>query len=83
MMRILPNGWFRGDMSKLSEEQLQEIKLCDERTSLYNGRNEILWGLAYKAESLGYNNPKDCPETKEQFEIVMTSYNKKIEVIDK
>lgn len=83
MLYILPNGWFHGDMSKLSGEQLQEIKSCDERTSLYNGRNEILRGLAYKAESLGYDNPKDCPETKEQFKIVMTSYNKKIKVIDK
>lgn len=57
--------------------------LPSKQAGLYNSRNEILRGLAQKAEYLGYDNPKNCPETKEQFETVMTSYNEKIKVIDK
>lgn len=83
MMRIYPSGSIILDDTGLSEKQLQEIKLHDEQTCLYNSRNEILRGLAQKAESLGYDDPRNCPETKEQFDEVTNRYNEQIKAIDK
>lgn len=83
MMRIFPSGSIILDDTGLSEEQLQEVKLRDEQTCLYNSRNEILRGLAYEAESLGYDDPRKCPETKTRFKEVTDSYNEKIKAIDK
>lgn len=83
MMRIFPSGAIILDDTGMSEEQLQEIKLHDEQTCLYNSRNEILRGLAQKAESLGYDDPRNCPETKTPFKEATDSYNEKIKAIDK
>ena len=83
MVLIFPDGIFWGDEFKLSEAKLLDIRLSQKQTSLYNSRNEILRGLAQKAESLGYDDPRNCPETKERFEIVTSSYNKRIKAIDK
>lgn len=83
MVLIFPDGIFWGDESKLSEAELKELRLSQKQTSLYNSRNEILRGLAQKAESLGYDDPRNCPETKEQFKEVTNRYNEKIKAIDK
>lgn len=72
-----------GDESKLSEAELRELRLSQKQTSLYNSRNEILRGLAQKAESLGYDDPRNCPETKERFKEVTNKYNEQIREIDK
>lgn len=83
MVLIFPDGIFWGDESKPSEVELRELKLSQKQTSLYNSRNEILRGLAQKAESLGYDNPRNCPETEEQFKEVTSRYNEQIREIDK
>lgn len=83
MVLIFPDGIFWGDESKPSEARLKDIKLSQKQTSLYNSRNEILRGLAQKAESLGYDDPRNCPETKEQFKEVTSRYNEQIRAIDK
>lgn len=83
MVLIFPDGIFWGDESKLSEAELKELRLSQKQTSLYNSRNEILRGLAQKAESLGYDDPRNCPETKEQFKEVTNRYNEQIREIDK
>lgn len=83
MVLIFPDGIFWGDESKLSEAELKELRLSQKQTSLYNSRNEILRGLAQKAESLGYNDPRNCPETKEQFDEVTNRYNEQIKAIDR
>lgn len=83
MVLIFPDGIFWGDESKLSEAELKELRLSQKQTSLYNSRNEILRGLAQKAESLGYDDPRNCPETKEQFDEVTNHYNEQIKAIDK
>lgn len=83
MVLIFPDGIFWGDESKLSEAELKELRLSQKQTSLYNSRNEILRGLAQKAESLGYDDPRNCPETKEQFNEVTNRYNEQIREIDK
>lgn len=83
MVLIFPDGIFWGDESKLSEAKLLDIRLSQKQTSLYNSRNEILRGLAQKAESLGYDDPRNCPETKEQFDEVTNRYNEQIKAIDK
>lgn len=83
MVFIFPDGIFWGDESKLSEAELRELRLSQKQTSLYNSRNEILRGLARKAESLGYDDPRNCPETKEQFNEVTNRYNEQIKEIDK
>ena len=83
MVLIFPDGIFWGDESKLSEAKLLDIRLSQKQTSLYNSRNEILRGLAQKAESLGYDDPRNCPETKEQFKEVTSRYNEQIKAIDK
>ena len=83
MVLIFPGGIFWGDESKLSEAELKELRLSQKQTSLYNSRNEILRGLAQKAESLGYDDPRNCPETKERFKEVTDKYNKQIREIDK
>ena len=83
MVLIFPDGIFWGDESKPSEARLKDIKLSQKQTSLYNSRNEILRGLARKAESLGYDDPRNCPETKEQFKEVTNRYNEQIREIDK
>lgn len=83
MVLIFPDGIFWGDESKLSEAELKELRLSQKQTSLYNSRNEILRGLAQKAESLGYDDPRNCPETKEQFKEVTSRYNEQIKAIDK
>lgn len=83
MVLIFPDGIFWGDEFKLSEAELRELRLSQKQTSLYNSRNEILRGLAQKAESLGYDDPRNCPETKEQFNEVTSRYNEQIREIDK
>lgn len=83
MVLIFPDGIFWGDETKLSETELRELILSQKQTSLYNSRNEILRGLAQKAESLGYDDPRNCPETKEQFREVINRYNEQIREIDK
>lgn len=83
MVLIFPDGIFWGDETKLSETELRELRLSQKQTSLYNSRNEILRGLAQKAESLGYDDPRNCPETKEQFKEVTNRYNEQIRAIDK
>ena len=83
MVLIFPDGIFWGDESKLSEAKLKDIRLSQKQTSLYNSRNEILRGLAQKDESLGYDDPRNCPETKEQFKEVTNRYNEQIREIDK
>lgn len=83
MVLIFPDGIFCGYESKLSETKLKDIRLSQKQTSLYNSRNEILRGLARKAESLGYDNPRNCPETKERFNEVTNRYNEQIKEIDK
>ena len=83
MVLIFPDGIFWGDESKLSEAELKELQLSQKQTSLYNSRNEILRGLAQKAEFLGYDDPRNCPETKEQFKEVTSRYNEQIRAIDK
>lgn len=83
MVLIFPDGLFWGDETKLSETELRELRLSQKQTSLYNSRNEILRGLAQKAESLGYDDPRNCPETKEQFKEVTNRYNEQIKEIDK
>lgn len=83
MVLIFPDGIFWGDESKPSEARLKDIKLSQKQTSLYNSRNEILRSLAQKAESLGYDDPRNCPETKEQFKEVTNRYNEQIREIDK
>lgn len=83
MVLIFPDGIFWGYESKLSETKLKDIILSQKQTSLYNSRNEILRGLARKAESLGYDNPRNCPETKERFNEVTNRYNEQIKEIDK
>lgn len=83
MVLIFPDGIFWGDESKLSEAELKELRLSQKQTSLYNSRNEILRGLAQKAESFGYDDPRNCPETKEQFDEVTNHYNEQIKAIDK
>lgn len=83
MVLIFPDGIFWGGESKPSEARLKDIKLSQKQTSLYNSRNEILRGLAQKAESLGYDDPRNCPETKEQFAEVTNRYNEQIRAIDK
>lgn len=83
MVLIFPDGIFWGDKSKLSEAKLKDIRLSQKQTSLYNSRNEILRGLAQKAESLGYDDPRNCPETKEQFDEVTNRYNEQIREINK
>lgn len=84
MTLIFPDGsMFLGDETKLSEAELRELRLSQKQTSLYNSRNEILRGLAQRAESLGYNDPRNCPETKEQFNEVTNRYNEQIKEIDK
>lgn len=84
MTLIFPDGsMFLGDESKLSEAELRELRLSQKQTSLYNSRNEILRGLARKAESLGYDDPRNCPETKEQFDEVTNRYNEQIREINK
>lgn len=83
MVLIFPDGIFWGDESKLSEAKLLDIRLSQKQTSLYNSRNEILRGLAQKAESRGYDDPRNCPETKEQFNEVTNRYNEQIKEIDK
>lgn len=83
MVLIFPDGIFWGDESKLSEAKLHDIRLSQKQTSLYNSRNEILRGLAQKAESLGYDDPRNCPETKKQFKEVTSRYNEQIRAIDK
>lgn len=57
--------------------------MSQKQTSLYNSRNEILRGLTRKAESLGYDDPRNCPETKERFKEVTNKYNEQIREIDK
>lgn len=79
---ILPGGYIF-NAGSMSEAQLQDTKLSIRQTSLYNSCNEVIRGLAYKAESLGYDHPKDCPETKEQFKEVTSRYNEQIRAIDK
>lgn len=84
MTLIFPDGsMFLGDESKLTEAELREWRLNSKQTCLYNSRNEILRGLAQKAESLGYDDPRNCPETKEQFKEVTNCYNEQIREIDK
>ncbi len=83
MVLIFPDGIFWGDETKLSEAKLLDIRLSQKQTSLYNSHNEILRGLAQKAESLGYDDPRNCPETKEQFKEVTNRYNEQIREIDK
>lgn len=83
MVLIFPDGIFWGDESKPTEAELRELRLSQKQTSLYNSRNEILRGLAQKAESLGYDDPRNCPETKERFEEVTNRYNEQIRAIDK
>lgn len=83
MALIFSDGIFWGDESKPSEARLKDIKLSQKQTSLYNSRNEILRGLAQKAESLGYDDPRNCPETKERFKEVTNKYNEQIREIDK
>lgn len=84
MTLIFPDGsMFLGDESKLTEAELREWRLNSKQTCLYNSRNEILRGLAQKAESLGYDDPRNCPETKEQFNEVTNRYNEQIREIDK
>ena len=83
MVLIFPDGIFWGDESKLSKAKLLDIRLSQKQTSLYNSRNEILRGLAQKAVSLGYDDPRNCPETKEQFKEVTNRYNEQIKAIDK
>lgn len=83
MTLIFPDDIFWGDESKPTEAKLKDIKLSQKQTSLYNSRNEILRGLAQKAESLGYDDPRNCPETKEQFDEATNRYNEQIKEIDK
>lgn len=83
MVLIFPDGIFWGDETELSEAKLKDIRLSQKQTSLYNSRNEILRGLAQKAESLGYDDPRNCPETKEQFNEVTNKYNEQIRAINK
>lgn len=83
MVLIFSDSIFWSDESKLSEAELQELRLSQKQTSLYNSRNEILRGLAQKAESLGYDDPRNCLETKEQFKEVTNRYNEQIKEIDK
>lgn len=83
MVLIFPDGIFWGDESKLSEAELRELRLSQKQTSLYNSRNEILRGLAQRAESLGYDDPRNCPETKERFNEVTNKYNEQIREINK
>ena len=84
MTLIFPDGsMFLGDETKLSKAKLLDIRLSQKQTSLYNSRNEILRGLARKVESLGYDDPKNCPETEEQFKEVTNRYNEQIRAIDK
>lgn len=84
MTLIFPDGsMFLGDESKLTEAELREWRLNSKQTCLYNSRNEILRGLAQKAKSLGYDGPRKCPKTKEQFKEVTSRYNEQIRAIDK
>lgn len=84
MTLVFPDGnMFFSDESKLSEAKLKDIRLSQKQTSLYNSRNEILRGLAQKAKSLGYDGPRNCSETKEQFKEVTNKYNEQIRAIDK
>lgn len=83
MIHVLSNGRYFDDISLLSEEERQDLKLLNEQTSLYNTRNEILRKLTDMAKALEYDNPKDYAWAKERFEIVTSSYNKRIKAIDK
>lgn len=83
MIHVLSNGRYFDDMALLSDAERQDLKLLNEQTSLYNTRNEILRKLTDMAKALEYDNPKDYAWAKERFEIVTSSYNKRIKAIDK
>lgn len=83
MIHVLSNGLYFDDISLLSEEERQDLKLFNEQYSLYNTRNEILRKLTDMAKSLEYDNPKDFAWTRERFEIVTNRYNERIRAIDK
>lgn len=83
MIHVLSNGRYFDDISLLSEEERQDLKLLNEQTSLYNTRNEILRKLTDMAKALEYDNPKDYAWAKEQFKEVTSRYNEQIREIDK
>lgn len=83
MIHVLSNGRYFDDMALLSDAERQDLELSNEQHNLYNSRNEILRSLAQKAESLGYDDPRNCPETKERFKEVTNKYNEQIREINK